>query len=275
MNIAELYQMHYDGLTGADTFINGRSYYKLYSSSDTVMTEDDLVGALREDSFKRVYIRFFKFVFPDGGGGGGETLMFDFSLNAGDTARAWDNTYANNWGVDMPVASVDSVEISGTYRRRINFGGIGTSFYSWVEGIGDIKFGLLWHAGLIPTNGTSSSLVCFGQNGDWLFHNSNAPSGEDCLYHPLVGIRETGAIAPANIVFYPQPLTTVSKIYLSGIDKLNSMEVYDLSGRLLRSYKAGSDGTISLDRGDYSPGLYVYRLRSDKGEKGSGRFVAQ
>ena len=68
---------HRFGLYG-DTIINSKTYSKIYSLYDSTLIHPNSTyyAAIREDSLKRVYILFVGFP---------EILLYDFSLNIGDT----------------------------------------------------------------------------------------------------------------------------------------------------------------------------------------------
>ncbi len=81
---------HCYALKDNDTVINGNLYHKLYHSTDTIFTEDKLIGGLREDN-KKVYYYSIKTVsfspeckYTDIAKDT-EILLYDFSFKIGDT----------------------------------------------------------------------------------------------------------------------------------------------------------------------------------------------
>ncbi len=265
------YTTHNYGLKNDDTLINNITYHKLYLSNDTLFQESEWIGGIREDSFKRVYFRHAAMT----GSSESDRLLYDFSLQLGDSLPANAHNGQNNWLVPMQVTQVDSININGTYHRRITFNWPRTS---WVEGVGNNIRGLLYYSGTWPNNGQWNDLVCLGREGNWIFHNANSAAPPYAALpgcnEDLVGIRDR-TIPAASIAFHPLPVVAVSTIYLLGGGRLQTMDVYEITGRNIKTYTASAKGSISVLRDDYKPGIYFYRLHDDKGQHASGKFVVQ
>ncbi|PSK92453.1 T9SS type A sorting domain-containing protein [Taibaiella chishuiensis] len=266
------YTTHNYGLTNSDTLINNLTYHKLYLSADTIFQVAEWIGSIREDSFKRVYYR------PAGqvtGGSESDKLLYDFSLQLGDTLPANAHNGLNNWMVTMRVTQVDSININGTYHRRITFDWPRTS---WVEGVGNNIRGLLYYSGTWPNNGQWNDLICLGREGSWVLHNTNSTAPPfaplPACNQDLVGIR-SHELPLGAITFHPLPLVTTSSVYLTGEGRLHTMEIYDITGRKIKTCTAAANGRVILYRDDYKPGIYLYRLYNDKGQRASGKFVVQ
>lgn len=270
-SLPDPYTIHNYGLKNSDTVINGTAYHKLYKSADTIFDESEVIGGIREDTQKRVYYRLREMT----GGLENDKLIYDFSLQVGDTLHSSDNNGNNNWMVTMYVTQVDSININGTYHRRIIFDWPKTT---WVEGFGNGVRGLLFFSGTWPNNGQWNDLICFGQNGNWIFHNTTSAASPNLPLpgcdENLVGIRDH-FIPSEDIIFHPVPVVDISQVYLKTHEKLNRMDIYDIAGKKIKTYAGNATGRISINRNDYAPGIYSYRLYTAKGENASGKFVVQ
>ncbi|WP_118976297.1 T9SS type A sorting domain-containing protein [Taibaiella koreensis] len=262
------YTIHYYGLKNGDTILDGMSYHKLYKSTDTLFDASELIGGIREDDEKKVYFRTLYPSIPSG-------LLYDFSLQVGDSVQYDDNMGQNNWRTTMHVIATDSVNIGGVYHRRIKFDFLWTN---WIEGVGNGLRGLLWYSGTWPNNGTWNDLICFGRDGNWVYHNPASATNPDM---PLPGCDEAlvgiagHIIDSKEILFYPQPVVTTSQVSLKGNAHLQTMMVYDVTGRKVKAYEAGKTNQITISRSGYLPGIYYYRLYTEEGKVAMGKFVVR
>jgi hypothetical protein len=229
-----------------DTVVGAHSYKKVYVANSTGYPDANGVVPFgsskfsfgyRNDSInKKVYYLIVS------GGANKDTLWYDFNLGVGDTLA---NTYAyhgysstNERGI---VSSIDSLTICGRKYKRFNFacqGGFNTSL---VEGQGF---------------------------QDRFFETAFI----DCPFEPCTtfdtdfahckvdGITETGPENP-RISLNPNPVAGL--LTIKGEQSLiKRSEVLDSSGRLL--LKQSSDTHIEV--GSLSPGLYLLRINTTKGE---------
>ncbi|HIA37515.1 MAG TPA: T9SS type A sorting domain-containing protein, partial [Flavobacteriales bacterium] len=81
-------------------------------------------------------------------------------------------------------------------------------------------------------------------------------------YNQSLGIRNTGAFTVGiyenifdQILAYPNPTKDLIILYINGYNGSINVEVFDLSGRLLKST---NNTTISLK--DYAKGIYIFRV---------------
>lgn len=160
-------------LNGADTIIQSKVYHKItktevsYAQLTNGMCDYNTVtaintgyaGAIRNDSLvKKVY-----FVIPNVNK---DTLLFDFSLNVGDTIRTYIATTCGN----RKVISIDSVLVGGTYHKRLHttecyFGGQDVEF---IEGVGS-NLGLIERIPSMGSYNIIGSLNCFSRNAQSLY----------------------------------------------------------------------------------------------------------
>ena len=137
---SDKYVMH------GDTLIN-QQLYKLvyYMSFDSIPVFDkkNINAGVREDSTKKVFVvplhpQNNKYSFDCLSSDSiREYLLFDFNLQSGDTITFH---YPDGINFSHSSASVDSMEVNGSYRKRITLNGYssygGMGFDIWIEGIG-------------------------------------------------------------------------------------------------------------------------------------------
>lgn len=102
-----------------DIFDPGDQYLDVLESDDSLQQEWEDEGIIREDTInKQVYYNRY---------GETEGLMYDFSLEVGDTVFV-DNQYLNyNDVVSLVVDSIDITEVYGVSRKRFFFTGLDLS----------------------------------------------------------------------------------------------------------------------------------------------------
>jgi len=253
-------------VNGEDTIIKEISYKKLYMFYDSVFDKSTAtyVGGIREDENKRIYfkgdtvIHYFKPMidFPDYK----EIVLFDFSVNVGDTI--WHGNFPDyDW---LVVSSIDTIQIGDNLRRRINFQN--RFWLKWIEGIGSIR-GLLFTSGALPICGPYNYLICFKQNDEVLYFNSDY---SECY--------PTGIEAKKNSYFdikvFPNP-SNENIMFSFGEQKIKRIQINDSMGRLCDSFdcKMQSDFLLSIEK--YRPGIYFYVVTNKNGFKHTGKFVVQ
>jgi len=253
-------------VNGEDTIINEISYKKLYMFYDSVFDKSTAtyVGGIREDENKRIYfkgdtvIHYFKpeIDYPDYK----EIVLFDFSVNVGDTISG--GNYPDV--VWLVVSSIDTIQIGDNLRRRINFH---TREYTWIEGIGSLR-GLLFTLGGIPTCGAPyNDLICFKQNDEVLYFNNDY---SECF---PTGIK-TRKNSYFDIKVFPNP-SNENIMFSFGKQKIERIQINDSMGRLCDSFdcKMQSDFLLSIEK--YQPGIYFYVVTNKNGFKYTGKFIVQ
>jgi hypothetical protein len=151
---------YYSITISGDTLINSQTYHKLttpyiqsFSTGNCAgVVTTGYKGAIRQDTTNRKVF----FIPPSNNA---EELLYDFTIQVGDTVRGYTETQA------MPpdiVQSIDSVLVGNTYRKRwkINTGyGI-----NLIEGIGS-TFGLIERSPGSVVDVGGYIITCFQQNG--------------------------------------------------------------------------------------------------------------
>lgn len=238
-------------VNGEDTLIGSNNYTKLNYCSGAYK------GAMRDDNGKWLFVPKDSL---------NELLIFDFTLNPGDTVSVYCDFYYGHgfWG---RVNSVDSILVNGKYRKRLFFD---TSY--WIEGIGNTK-GLLRESWANVSNYTAQ-LHCMSVN-DTTIYNGNLVGGSYFNYGPLSpGIPGACALnlssneIPNNtsiINAYPNPSNGVFTITMNQQNTQYSISVFDYLGKQIDEEKLLNNNTIEIDLSNQPNGIYLIRLKNNYG----------
>ena len=82
-----------------------------------------------------------------------------------------------------------------------------------------------------------------------------------CVNISTVGIKEVHNLN--GIKLYPNP--TNSSFIISGIELNTTISIYNTIGELMKSIKS-TDNNTTVDLSDYSTGIYLIKIKNDKGE---------
>ncbi len=240
------------GLMDQDTIIYGKKYnkvFRFYADPPEASTAV-YVGAIREDSSKKVYYRgLHPFSYPVSDTG--DILLYDFSVFAGDTIRAGLFT-SNEY---LVVSELDTIRIGDSYRKRIHFKDFPTT--KWIEGIGNER-GLLFYSGELQINGLWGDLVCFRQEGSRLYHN---PAYANC-FEDQVNNTKSETRDP-EISISPNPAKqgyTDAKV--SG--NIQHIQLISARGKILLSSWDLKKNTLRIRTGDLPSGIYFIRISDSR-----------
>ncbi|HRQ85987.1 MAG TPA: T9SS type A sorting domain-containing protein [Flavobacteriales bacterium] len=180
-----------------------------------------------------------------------DSLLYDFTLEVGDTLRG---LYANTGPcADAPVTiiSIDSIEVGGSYRRKMNLANDDCFGPSIIEGLGSTT-------GLTSCYFMNKSfgivLTCFTVNGELLYEKPcGAPELAPCGNLPL-GFSSEHSFA--HDIVTPNPSTGL--FYIGQASR--QISVYNAQGKLLFLQKGNE-----VDLGAYPPGVYTAVVETKKG----------
>ncbi len=242
-------------INGADTIVQGKTYHKItktevsytqfingtcnYNSIINVVT--DYAGAIKNDSLaKKIY-----YVIPNTNT---DTLLFDFTLNVGDTIK----TYITSTCGNRKVLVIDSVLVGGIYHKRWNttacyFGGQNVQF---IEGMGS-NLGLIER---IPSTGiynTIGTLNCFSKNAQSLYPTS---SSSNC---PLITSVKNYDSEINEQIF----ITSIGKAINIKQESHNytSYSIYSITGNIISKGKI-EDSDVIINLNEAPNGIYILSL---------------
>ena len=232
-----------------DSVIDGVSYSVVHSYKydcwhnyrpDTIIEEDFL---LREENQKVFVYNSY-----------GERLLYDYSLNIGDT-------FACSYDLSMKVISIDTLDIliNGQRCRKWSFAyyweGDTTNLFTmsdgveWIEGLGSTK-GLLFYdvaSTLIAGGGyMNGRLRCYEYEEDLIYHKE---SSDDCENH-LLGI---GTVDKESLLLYPNP----AKESIT-LEAMEDIFIYNSLGQMVRQIPNPKGETI-ISISELPSGIYYFK----------------
>jgi hypothetical protein len=239
-------------LTG-DSLYNNLTYSK-FSGSSSLTGEDS--GLLRVENEKVFFIPKDSIV---------EILLYDFSLEVGDTFYL-----AENWFLFSPdylvVNSIDSILImNGDYRKRINF----NSENYWIAGIGAYS-GPVTHPWYFESLSGGMTLICLQQNSEVIFEQQTlCPVSDNPIYGCEGLIINTNEVEDIDFKIYPNLLDTENEIKIESKNLIKEVKVFDMKLNLIKNRL--EHNIIYLDS-NLVPGMYILQIISEKGLV-SKRFI--
>ena len=298
----EKYALH------GDTIINEKKYSKVYKQTADEAFEFDIdkaeyFCAIRNDvENKRVYGVFkdnlevynhYNEVIEET-----ESLLYDFSLNLGDTIEVANFDEADIAGYIQYVkyVRVESIGIykfdgshsyvtlydtdsifclnNGEQRKRILLNGIHESLQqSWIEGIGSSD-GPFVHAHFSGLEYMPKRLLCYNENDECLYKQSSFDYDEDddCFtnYYPdnVVENNEN------DIMIYPNPATTNVEVSYTLPEGMTSatLVMTNTLGVNVKTAHLDGDNKTTLSLEELPSGIYFYTIRCGENVK-TGKLI--
>lgn len=216
--------------TGETTIIDGSEYSTLY-----VQEESRLLGAYRIDGDEVYYCSWNGSSYDD------VKLLYDYSLEEGDFFNDEEGSHA------MIVTEVSTItDYNGVSRKKISFEFIDDPSKTeyWVEGVGSNKGFIYMGQYDAIDQGAIYSLLCYHEGDNLIFIN---PAHNTC---DIDEIDEN--IVKADVSIYPNPAKNVIKILNDSNLRISSVEIFDLTGRIvLRTERANDIDITRLSDGQY------------------------
>lgn len=235
-------------LHGDITYANGKIYKQFFTcDSDPTLSEWNISNyAYREDSGK---VFRTSWLTP-----ADEELVYDFSLQVGDSALYHDN----NLPFYAYVNFVDSILIRDSYRKRIHF------IYPqdiWIEGLGSLFSPFLpLDYYFIRPNGFG--LLCVSDTTGTIF--VNPLYGKCYIDTVMTNIAEPSSASPV-IQLSNNPMHDFSIINIgNSLGQFNKYSLYDSNGLLVRKENI-NDRTFTIQRKNLSSGVYILKVFGKNG----------
>ena len=188
-----------------------------------------------------------------------EYLIYDYSLNIGDTAYVGINLELGNSNdtTAFILTQIDTINYFGVARQRfkMNFDncntGIPLHFMFWTRGIGSETHPFYSFRCLCDGCEYNFTLLCFDSTATQLYQNIIYNTCDTTI---TVGLNEINQ--PLDISIEPNPFQTSTQIKSNGIDKLE-IKVYDARGKLIKLMKDYSEFPIGED---FNSGIYFVKI---------------
>ena len=246
---------HYQyGYLGGDTVLNNKTWHKIYQEVNClvnpVMTYSNsvLMGALREDSAKRIYYYNMNTSFVNAQKDSVYKL-YDFSAQIGDTIKfgPFPYYYYNYLVLD----SIDSAYTYNKYRKQYH---LSPGNETWIEGIGSLR-GLFTVINPALTCFCIQELFCYRDNDTSYYIK---PPYIDC-YNLSAGIINSTNIEMA-ITISPNPFSSEAVLKTNTELKNASLVIYNSIGQSIKQMNDLNGRSIPVNCSELSPGMYFIKL---------------
>ena len=207
-----------------DTLVDGVSYKVMYTTRNENLTGWSVCGVIRETEDKQVLYRR--------DGSAYDEILYDFSMEVGDTIIMSGNGFYPNW---MFVIETNEILVNGEPRQQIVLEYPWGEQEVWIEGIGSL-YGII-DSGSRFLDGGSTDLLCYYEDGDLIWQNTT-PGYNEC-YIVNSGQQGSLVVAPSTLTFeepfVPQTFTiynqTDNAVTISSINVEPDDNVVLLSGQ--------------------------------------------
>ncbi|MCX6270515.1 MAG: T9SS type A sorting domain-containing protein [Bacteroidetes bacterium] len=185
-----------------------------------------------------------------------ENVLYDFSLNVGDTLHTY-NCYGSGY-----VSAIDSILVGTQYRKQFVINESSLQGFI-VEGIGS-KSGLI--EGLVGFE-VGGYLYCFSRDNIALFPNS----GGLCELTMDISVNPE---LKEDVLIKPNPFNTVAMVEVPGHLKKPGMQLFNILGFKVREIDLAKPISV-LERNGLPAGIYFYRIYDTKRLVSFGKLIIQ
>ncbi len=230
-----------------DTLIEDKNY-------SIILKGNNFYSALRETEDNKMYVYF-----PDIQK---ELLIYDFDWSPDDTiyhqvAYDPDSIYIKA----ILGNSIDSVQLlDGNYYKCVkNYSGD----VLLIKGIGDTR-GFFISTFELPSDGSQFALLCFYLEDILVYRN---PEYSNCNISSIHVVTDTNL----EIKLYPNPSNHTITIEFSQNHNIDTLRIFDLSGRLNKTYSVNGEDKIEVQ--NLSKGMYILSASSKGKQILSGKII--
>lgn len=205
--------------------------------------------------------------------GNSEYLLYDFTLEEGDVFSMVNpiSPFPLEAG-DFVVDSIRmrTLEDGNDYRHYYFSPDINNTISDnncvWIEGVGSLS--LINAPSGDPNINEVGQLSCFFKNGNLFYSDLDSISGCE----PLLSVNDI--VKPMNqLVLVNTP--EVNRFELRYAKEVTDIEVFDLSGKKLRSIQNPSQTIVSMDFKEFSSGLYLVVAKNEMGRVKTLKFKVE
>ena len=233
------------GLIG-DTTFNNQDYKKVYHIvDDSTLNFDNMTyfAAIRENVAKQVFVKLIDFE--------DEILIYDFSLNVGDTMFSNSPFGYLGYGICI-ITGIDSIELENNqFRRRFIINETSYTQDYWIEGIGSI--GGLFHPIMDYVIGSYCELTCFKDNETAVYINN--PACDKCFCTLLTPVKELEK-GKEFVNIYPNPATNEITIEIQKEKGTSTIKIFNLYGKQIENRESNSF-PVKLNIDYWPNGVYL------------------
>lgn len=242
-----------------DTLINSVPYRKMYKSGsghehcaygnavNVWYYYDDYFGAFREDTSTREVF----YVAPSTTN---EFVWYDFGAGVGDIMMPWEPCSV--------VASIDSVLIGNTYRKRFNLDPQQVMGYVVIEGIGSTS-GLMEPVCPFEYSGT---LTCFIQENQTLYPDTITSCD-------IITDMSEQHNRVQELTIAPNPFSSATNVYAHIPMRNSTLTIFNCLGEAVQMVSGVNGSIVPIERGTLPAGLYFFQLTEENVVIATGRAV--
>jgi hypothetical protein len=233
-----------------DSLYNGETWYKLYSTQDSLFISSLIYqGLIRAENNRILFIDSLNQL----------DTLYNFNLVIGDSVLF---NLDGQFPEKIPVIDIDSIQINGQFYRRFKFAEPLMNAFSelnevWIEGIGSI------HGPIFPNTPRqfaqeipdSLILICTYSNSQQYWQHLSFNS---CYLNIVLG---SDRITETDLKIYPNPFQDNVKIKLTRADNYE-INIFNSSGQKLIQKIITSD-ILAIDLTTLIDGIYFITVDSN------------
>ena len=220
---------NYSIIMSGDTLINGLLYQKV-----SIVNPVWYKGAIRQDSINRKV-----FIIPPAALT--EELLYDFTMQVGDTVQGYIETYHAR---DV-VESIDTVLVGNNYRKRWKINS-GYNIY-FIEGVGS-TYGLVEPSPGTIVDAPDFSISCFRQNNITIYPDTVSSCELITSVKPVEAQND-------QLKMYPNPSHGSITIEFDKSMNIKEIRLTDLPGKIILEQQTGSRTKMEIT--NLQNGLYI------------------
>jgi hypothetical protein len=239
------YHIRFDG----DTILNDRTYTKIWQSNDSLGVSWKLTGLIREVE-RRVYYHTLN------DDGFYDMLLYDFSVHTGNSLLL-SSIESPGFFERMSITNVDSVEVNGGKRLRIELSASGKYVDTWFEKIGSLQ-GILsrCYKGI----DAQKILLCVQVNGKTIYSNQTYPN---CFYSQNSLTNNEQVSLQNSIEIFPNPASDKLFVDIRNDRRLKlQIRICNLNGGIIYNHVV-SEYHHTIDISMIPPGLYLIQVMTE------------
>jgi hypothetical protein len=198
----------------------------------------------------------------------------DYSFDLGNTWYIARDTATQNgpWGFMMFGWDTDHSLTSGQYTYHTDY--ISGRSDGWIQS----RFTWQWFFPVKDTFNQFLDTILVRFN----FHSDDVQTNKEgwMIDNIITGCRDVGSGIPdkagrASVQVCPNPVSTTSTVRWENIIPGSFFEVYDLPGRLILRKEMGREKSLSLFRGEFNQGIYIWAVKTANRTVSSGKLVVE
>jgi len=251
-----------------DSFYQGKVYQRLYETIKTQNTEQTYpLGWYRTENEK---VFFRNGLGPGSGFGVKEYLLYDFSLEPGDSVklvRIWFTpTSLTIFGEAYYSLEQkpDSIAMPQGWRKRwlVNAHSSLQPFQeTWIEGLGSTYGPLIRFS--CDTVLATAEVQCFWHHGTIEYQKDPAALCDIQFPPDCLATLNTSPSKDQGVFISPNPFTDALQVSLSAdVKPFGSLQLYDMLGRSVPTHWLTTGNSYILDRGSLPNGIYFLCIQS-------------